>query len=88
MLVDGIDGESVADGYAKQIEVIGMHLNMSNGSNLHSGGQGEPKLTSFQDLVVTKYLNKASAPLMLNCARGKVIPSVKLSVTQAGGETI
>lgn len=81
----GCDGESIATGFTNQIELIGWNWGMLNeGSSSMGGGSGTGK-ASFQDLTVTKVVDKASATIMSNCAKGKHFDTATLSCRKVGG---
>lgn len=70
---EGIDGESVASGYQKHVEVLSWSFGASNPGAI-SGGGGTGKV-SMQDFHFTTKINSASPPLMLACAKGTHIPT-------------
>ena len=49
-----------------------------------SGGGGGK--ASFQDISLTKWVDKASAPLMQACSQGDQYPEALLTVRKAGGK--
>jgi type VI secretion system secreted protein Hcp len=72
--LDGIQGESNAEGFENQIEV---------GSFQFGVAKSRDKAASFSDVTLTKELDKASPALMLRTASGATIPSAKLRFTRA-----
>jgi len=57
---------------------------MSNSGTTHVGGGTGAGKANFQDLSLTKYVDKASPKLMLQCAKGALIPTVTLFVRKSG----
>jgi type VI secretion system secreted protein Hcp len=82
----GCDGESIATGHENEIELIGWNWAVSNqGSSSMGGGSGTGK-ASFHDLRITKYVDKATATLMGNCAKGKHFTTAVLTCRKVGGD--
>ncbi len=80
----GIDGESVDKVYAGKIDILAWSWGVSNSGTFHQGGGGGSGKANFQDISITKYVDKASHALLDNCATGKHIPTAKLVVRKAG----
>jgi type VI secretion system secreted protein Hcp len=79
-----IPGESRDSTYAGKVDVLAWSWGMSNSGTL-SGGVGAGAGTNkFQDLTLTKYVDKASPPLMLACAKGTHLATAKLILRKAG----
>ena len=57
---------------------------MSQSGSFHTGGGGGAGKANFQDISVTKYIDKSSPILMLYTANGDHFPSAKLVVRKAG----
>ena len=57
---------------------------MSNSGTTHTGGGGGAGKANFQDLSFTKWVDLASAALMLATANGKHITKATLTVRKAG----
>ena len=89
---DGIEGESVARGFEKHVEILSWSWGASNAGASAGGGTGAGKV-SMQDFHFTCKVNSASPPLLLACAAGQHIPSATFSFTRpsssptAGPET-
>ncbi len=79
----GIPGESTDPSYPNWIEVLAWSWGESNSGTTHSGGVtgGHPNL---QDLSLTKYVDKASLPILGDCAAGTLIPSATFVNRKAG----
>jgi len=81
--IPDIPGESKDAVHADDHDILAYSFGMSNsGSAIYSGG-GAGK-ANFQDLSVTKWLNKGSPKLLLYCANGQHIQEVILTVRKAG----
>lgn len=84
--IGSIEGESISKGHDKEIDVLSFHWGVSNrGTSGFSGGQGSGKC-DFQDLTVTKLVDKSSPLLMQACATGQHFPKAVLSARRAGGD--
>lgn len=69
---------------AGDIDVLAWSWGASNAGSFHTGGGGGAGKASFQDLSVTKYLDKSSPALLTALAKGTHIPAAKLLVRKAG----
>jgi len=77
--IPGISGESTDPVHANQMDVVAWSWGMSNpGGSLSNG------IANFQDLSVTKYVDKASPLLMKRCATGTNISMATLYVRKVG----
>jgi type VI secretion system secreted protein Hcp len=83
--IEGIKGESTDAKHKDWIEVLSFSWGASNSSAAGSGG-GAGK-ASFQDMHFTMKVDKASPKLMLACATGQPIPTVKFIVSRADAAT-
>lgn len=82
--LEGIKGESQDSKHKDTIDVLAFSWGASQSGTTHMGsGSGSGKV-QVQDLSVTKYVDKASPPLLFNCCNGKHIPKGKLIVRKAG----
>ncbi len=83
----GIEGDSTVKGFEKALDVTGYSLSASNAAAAAGSGSGAGKV-SFQSLIITRQVDKASPILMRHMALGKVITNFKLSVlSPISGET-
>ncbi len=82
---EGIKGESTDEKHKDWIELQSFSWGVTNSNAAGSGG-GAGKAT-FQDMHFTMKVDKASPKLMLACATGQHIPSIKFTVTRTDGET-
>lgn len=69
---------------AGDIDVLAWSWGASNSGSFHTGGGGGAGKANFQDLSVTKYLDKSSPALLSALAKGSHIPTAKLLVRKAG----
>jgi type VI secretion system secreted protein Hcp len=82
--LDGIKGESVDHKHKDNIDILAWSWGLSQtGTFAHGSGGGAGK-ASFNDLSITKHIDKASADLMFHCASGKHIAKGKITVRKAG----
>ncbi|MCL4163521.1 UNVERIFIED_CONTAM: hypothetical protein GTU68_007375 [Idotea baltica] len=86
--VDGIEGESMDDTHLNEIDVLAWSWGLSQSGTMHIGGGGGAGKVNVQDISITKYFDKASAPLMQACMSGLHIPEVSLVVRKSGGEQL
>jgi len=82
----GIEGESIDKVYKdkKAMDILAWSWGMSNSGTFHSGSGGGAGKVNVQDLSFTKYIDKASAPLMLACCNGRHLDEAVLTVRKAG----
>lgn len=86
--LDKIKGESRDKKYKDEIDVLSWGWGLSQDSSTHIGaGSGAGKAT-FNDISITKLVDKASVTLMEYCATGKHIAKAKLVVRKAGGKPL
>jgi type VI secretion system secreted protein Hcp len=82
-LGSGIPGESTDPAHTNQVDVLAWSWGMSNPGTVGAGGPSGGKV-NIQDLSLTKYVDKSSPLLMLNCAKGSHIATATLYVLKAG----
>jgi type VI secretion system secreted protein Hcp len=68
---------------AGDIDVLAWSWGASNSGSFHMGGGGGAGKANFQDISITKYLDKSSPALMIALALGSHIPTAKLLVRKA-----
>lgn len=84
--LDGIKGESKADGHKDEIDVLSYSWGLTQtGTMAFGGGAGAGKV-QFQDFHFTKKTDKSSPLLFLGCATGEHIKSGIITVRKAGAE--
>ena len=81
-----IKGESrdKVQGPKGDIDILAWSWGMSQSGSTHAGGGGGAGKANFQDLSFTKYIDSASAALMVSLAKGTHIDMVELLVRKAG----
>jgi type VI secretion system secreted protein Hcp len=86
MKIGNIKGESQDSKHKGEIDVLAWSWGASNSGSAHMGaGQGAGKV-NVQDLNFTKYVDKATPDLLLNCCNGKHIDKATLVVRKAAGD--
>lgn len=84
--LDGITGESKDKKHTNEIEVQAMTWGMvQTGTGGSGGGSGTGKV-AIQDITISKYVDSASADLLLKCANGTHIAKGVFVARKAGGE--
>jgi len=86
--IDGVPGESTAEGFKEQIEVLSFSHGVtqpSSASASTSGGATAGRC-EHQDFTIVKELDKASPQLAMLCCKGTHIKEVTLTLVRAGGE--
>jgi type VI secretion system secreted protein Hcp len=83
---DGIKGESQDSKHKDTIDVLSWNWGASQSGTSHLGGGGGAGKVAVQDLVITKYVDKSTPPLMTKLYTGDHIPKALLTVRKAGGE--
>jgi len=84
--IDTIEGESIAVGFEKQMQIQSWSFGASNsGSAVQGMGLGVGKV-SLQDFHFVVQNGKASPQLFLACAKGNHIPQAILSCRKTGGD--
>jgi len=85
-----IKGETLDSKYSDSggIDVLAWSWGESNSGSAHMGGGSGAGKVNVQDLSFTKYIDKASCPLMDACAKGTHITGAKLIIRKAGGTAL
>lgn len=83
--IQGIEGESQTAGHTNEIDVLAWSWGMSNAGSFHVGGAGGGGKAYFQDLSITKYVDKSTPSLMGALSTGDTVPAATLIVRKAGG---
>jgi len=84
LLLDGIKGESADKTHKGEIDVLAWSWGLSNSGSFHQGEGGGAGKANFQDISVTKYVDKSTADLLYASASGKHVAKAKLTVRKAG----
>jgi type VI secretion system secreted protein Hcp len=82
---DGVEGESTSSGHEGEIDILSFSWGMSQSGGTTAGRGGGAGKVSMNDLVFTKYVDKASPALMEAVASGKHIPNVVLEIERSPG---
>jgi len=84
--IDGVDGESSDDKHKGEVDVLAWSWGATQSGTTHMGQGGGGGKASFQDVSVTKYVDKASAKILEHVASGKHIKELILTVRKASGD--
>lgn len=82
--LDGIKGESVDSKHKDKIDVLAWSWGLSNTGTFHHGSGGGAGKANFQDISITKYIDKATTDLWYHTASGKHIAKGQLIIRKAG----
>jgi type VI secretion system secreted protein Hcp len=88
MKIGDIKGESADKDHSGEIDVLAWSWGASQSGSMHVGGGGGAGKVAVQDLSLTKWVDKASANLLLHCCNGKHIKECKLVVRKAGEKPV
>jgi type VI secretion system secreted protein Hcp len=84
--LDGIPGQSLVDGVAKEIECMsfshGISHPMTYGPSNQARTAGRP---SHQDFTITKYLDESSPKMIEHCNRGEDVKTATFTFSQSDG---
>jgi len=86
--IGDIEGESSDKAHKGEIDVLAWSWGMSQSGSMHIGGGGGSGKANVQDVSFTKYIDKASPNLMLQCCKGTHIPECTLVVRKAGDNPV
>ncbi len=85
--LDGIKGEATDSKHKDEIDIESFTFGVHQTGSSHRGGHGlGAGRAEFQDVMITKYADKASPPLMEHCAKGAHIKTAQITVRKAGGK--
>lgn len=79
-----VKGESTDSKHKEEVDVLAWSWGMSQSGTTHVGGGGGAGKVAVQDISITKYVDKASANLILGCCNGKHYEEAVLTVRKAG----
>ena len=77
---DGVDGEATDSGHKDWINLLSFQQTISRESSAASGATRARAAAVFEDIVVTKQLDKSTPKLQEAIASGKVYPSVEFEL--------
>ncbi|HOC10137.1 MULTISPECIES: type VI secretion system tube protein Hcp [Thermomonas] len=86
MKIDGIDGESADAKHKGEIDVLAWSVGATNSGSMAYGGGGGTGKVAFQDLSITKRIDKSSPKMMEKCADGTHIKKAVLIARKQGGQ--
>lgn len=86
--LDSIKGESLDKKHAGEIDILSWSWGMSNTGSAHMGGGSGTGKANVQDMVVTKYIDKASVPLVQALVTGTHYKTGSLVFRKAGGSQV
>ncbi len=88
MEVDGVKGDSTDKDHPDQIEILSFNHGASQqiAGARSAGGAGTSGRCHHEDFVITKQMDKASAPLMLLVSNGKHVKKVTIDLCRASGD--
>jgi len=87
-LTNNIAGEAQDHKHKDEIDVLAWSWGASQSGTMHVGGGGGSGKANFQDLSITKYLDKSSPLLLQACAKGTHIDQCDLVVRKAGDKPL
>src|SRR5581483_11257254 len=85
LALTNILGESMDVDHKMEIEIFEWTWGMSNSASFRLQESEAAKLTSVQNIVITKMFDKASTTLMNYCANGKKIDEGTITCRKHGG---
>lgn len=88
MKIDGVAGESEDNDHKGENDVLAWSWGMSQNGTMHVGGGGGAGKANFQDLSVTKFVDKGSVTLMQACSKGTHIEEATLICRKAGDKPL
>lgn len=87
--IDGIPGESTDDKHKDWIEILSYNFGVSQAASAaakSATAAAVAQRADFQDVSITKYVDKASPKLLMACAKGETIKEVLIECCRAGGD--
>ncbi|MGE9551087.1 Hcp family type VI secretion system effector [Erwinia amylovora] len=88
MKVDGVTGESKDSNHTGWTDITSFTWGATQPGNMAVGGGGGAGKVNFEDLSVTALIDKSVTAILKNCASGKHLSKVELSICKAGGTQI
>jgi len=82
--LDGVKGESADHKHKDEIHIESFSWGLSQTGAHGTGGGGGAGKVAVHDISITKFVDKSSATLMLNCCNGKHIKEGLITVRKAG----
>jgi type VI secretion system secreted protein Hcp len=85
-LGNGIKGESAQKGFEDQIAAQSLQWGVGRGISSFTSGIRETSRPTFSEVVFTKTLDIATNDILIAMAKGKALPTVKISFVRDDGE--
>ena len=82
--IEGIDGEAQDADHGSEIDVLAWSWGASQSGTTHVGGGSGSGKGNFQDISITKWVEKSTPNLLRYCSNGHHIPRARLTVRKAG----
>lgn len=82
--IEDLKGESADDKHKGEIDVLAWSWGASQSGTMHTGGGAGAGKANFQDVSVTKWVDKSSHALLKAVAVGQHVKSALLTVRKAG----
>ncbi len=86
--VDGVTGESKDSNHSGWTDITSFSWGATQPGNMSVGGGGGAGKVSFNDLHINAKIDKSVTAILKNCASGKHVGSVQVSVCKAGGTQV
>ena len=84
--IGDLKGEAQDKVHKEKIDVLAWSWGVSQSGTMHTGGGGSGGKCSCQDVSITKWVDKSSAPLLQACCQGTQYKDAMLIVRKAGGK--
>lgn len=84
--VGGINGESFVFGHEDEIDLLTWEWEVSQTGSMNGGRGGARGLANVEDLIITKYVDKASPLLLLTCLTGSHLREAILTIGKHGDD--
>ncbi|WP_420415051.1 Hcp family type VI secretion system effector [Roseibium sp.] len=85
--LDGINGEAQDKTHKDKIDVLSWSWGASQSGTTHMGGGSGSGKAHFQDLAITKFVDKSTPVLLQHLSTGKHITKGTLYVRKAAGDS-
>lgn len=82
--IEGVEGEATRRGHEGWIEIQAFNWGVSSAASAVTGASRAAGAPNFDDVSVTKYVDKATPPLAQACAEGKRMAEAEIVFYRAG----
>jgi type VI secretion system secreted protein Hcp len=86
--IGDIKGESIAKGHENEINVTSWNWGMTQTTGLKTASGAAAGKVQFQDITISKHIDKSSPSLVLACCSGKRYPDATLVLRKAGTKPV